>query len=126
MRVNLPRDLALDTLMPTLPVGATALAAWRLEDQWITAVRLTNTSAGWIDLDPRLLQGDFLTATFQHPSLGPHGTSQDTTVLYLVTRGHALAQSLLPAIARFDPAAHLPQGHTKAKTSADKETPHAQ
>jgi integrating conjugative element protein (TIGR03749 family) len=118
-RVNLPRDLSLDTLMPTLPVHATALAAWRLEDQWITAVRLTHRGTGWLDLDPRGLQGDFVTATFQHESLGPRGTSEDTTVLYLVTRGHGLAQSLLPAIARFDPAAHLPSGN-------GKETGHAQ
>lgn len=84
MRVNLPRDLDLDTLMPTLPVRAVAL-------------------------DPRVLQGDFLTATFQHEALGPRGTPEDTTVLYLVTRGRGLAQSLLPAIHRFDPAVHLPQ-----------------
>ena len=109
MRVNLRRDLPLDTLLPTLPVRAEALAAWRLEDQWVTAVRLTHTGGGWIDLDPRALQGDFLTATFQHPTLGPRGTPEDTTVLYLVTRGRGLPQSLLPAIHRFDPAALLPQ-----------------
>lgn len=109
MRVNLRRDLSLDTLLPTLPVRAQALAAWRLEDQWVTAVRLTHTGSGWIDLDPRILQGDFLTATFQHPTLGPRGTSEDTTVVYLVTRGRGLPQSLLPAIHRFDPAALLPQ-----------------
>ncbi|VFR27499.1 FIG01212985: hypothetical protein [plant metagenome] len=108
MRVNLRRDLLLDTLLPTLPVRATALASWRLEDQWVTAVRLTNTSGGWLTLDPRALQGDFLTATFQHPGLGPRGTPEDTTVLYLVTRGGDLAKSLLPAIQRFDPAVHLP------------------
>ncbi|MGI0704597.1 TIGR03749 family integrating conjugative element protein, partial [Pseudomonas aeruginosa] len=60
MRVNLRRDLDLGTLMPTLPVRAVALASWRLEDQWVTAVRLTNNSSGWITLDPRILQGDFL------------------------------------------------------------------
>ncbi|WP_073664060.1 TIGR03749 family integrating conjugative element protein [Pseudomonas aeruginosa] len=109
MRVNLRRDLDLGTLMPTLPVRAVALASWRLEDQWVTAVRLTNNSAAWTTLDPRVLQGDFLTATFQHEALGPRGTPEDTTVLYLVTRGRGLAQSLLPAIHRFDPAVHLPQ-----------------
>ncbi|MFJ5483728.1 TIGR03749 family integrating conjugative element protein [Pectobacterium actinidiae] len=108
MRVNLRRDLELGTLLPTLPVHATALAAWRLEDQWVTAVRLTHGGSGWITLDPRALQGDFLTATFQHESLGPHGTPEDTTTLYLVTRGRGLPQSLLPAIQRFDPAVHLP------------------
>lgn len=108
VRVNLGRELALGTLLPTLPVQATALAAWRLEDQWVTAVRLSHTGSGWIDLDPRALQGDFLAATFQHPVLGPRGTPEDTTVLYLVTRGRGLPQSLLPAIHRFDPAALLP------------------
>jgi len=107
MRVNLRHDLKLDTLLPTLPVQATPLAAWRLENQWVTAVRLTNTSDDEITLDPRLLQGDFLTATFQHSALDPSNTPEDTTVVYLVTRGHGLAQSLLPAIQRFDPAIHL-------------------
>jgi hypothetical protein len=116
MRVNLRRDLDLDTLMPTLPVRAVALASWRLEDQWVTAVRLTNTGARWVTLDPRVLQGDFLTATFQHEALGPRGTPEDTTVLYLVTRGRGLAQSLLPAIHRFDPAVHLPQPKTATRT----------
>ncbi|HNK18327.1 MAG TPA: TIGR03749 family integrating conjugative element protein, partial [Piscinibacter sp.] len=124
MRINLRRDMDLGTLMPTLPVRALALASWRLEDQWVTAVRLTNTSAGWVTLDPRVLQGDFLTATFQHEALGPHGVPEDTTVLYLVTRGHGLAQSLLPAIHRFDPAVHLPQ--PEAEATERKEADHAQ
>ncbi|HBN9701887.1 TIGR03749 family integrating conjugative element protein [Pseudomonas aeruginosa] len=124
MRVNLRRDLDLGTLMPTLPVRAVALASWRLEDQWVTAVRLTNSSSGWITLDPRVLQGDFLTATFQHDALGPRGSPEDTTVLYLVTRGRGLAQSLLPAIHRFDPAAHLPQPEAEAEDG--KEARHAQ
>jgi len=115
MRVNLRRDLNLDTLLPTLPVQATPLAAWRLENQWVTAIRLTNISDSKIALDPRLLQGDFLTATFQHQALGPHGTSEDTTVVYLVTRGHGLMQSLLPAIQRFDPAVHLNQERDDAQ-----------
>lgn len=127
MRVNLRRDLALGTLMPTQPVHAVALASWRLEDQWVTAVRLTNNSSGWITLDPRILQGDFLTATFQHEALGPRGTPEDTTVLYLVTRGRGLAQSLLPAINRFDPAVHLPQPEANSRDLTDsKEARHAQ
>lgn len=108
MRVNLRGDLNLETLLPTLPVRALAVASWRLEDQWVTAVRLTNTSRSWLELDPRALQGDFLTATFQHQTLGSHGTPEDTTVVYVVTRGHGLSKSLLPAIQRFDPAVHLP------------------
>ena len=127
MRVNLRSGLDLGTLMPTLPVRAVALASWRLEDQWVTAVRLTNSSSGWITLDPRVLQGDFLTATFQHEALGPRGTPEDTTVLYLVTRGRGLAQSLLPAVNRFDPAVHLPQPEAGSQDGTDrKEVRHAQ
>ena len=107
-RVNLRRGIALDTLLPTLPVRAQALAAWRLEDQWVTAVRLTNTSADWLDLDPRAIQGDVAAATFQHPSLGPAGQSTDTTVVYLVTRGRGLAESLLPLLSPIDATVNLP------------------
>ena len=107
-RGNLPRDLALDTLLSTLPVRARALAAWRFEDQWVTAVRLTNTANRWLTLDPRALQGNFVAATFQHPDLGPAGESHDTTVVYLVTRGHGLAESLLPAISPIDATLNLP------------------
>jgi regulator of replication initiation timing len=118
----LRRDLVLDTLLPTLPVRAWVLAAWRLEDQWVTAVRLTNTSAQWLDLDPRALQGDFVAATFQHPDLGPAGNPSDTTVVYLVTRGRGLAESLLPAISPIDASLNLPAsaaaGHAEPKEPA--------
>ena len=107
-RVNLRRGLELSTLLPTLPVRAQALAAWRLEDQWVTAVKLTNTSARGLDLDPRALQGDFLAATFQHPNLAPAGHAADTTVVYLVTRGHGLAESLLPKLSPIDVTVNLP------------------
>ena len=107
-RGNLRRDLALDTLLPALPIRARALAAWRLEDQWLTAVRLINTSPQWLYLDPRALQGNFVAATFQHPDLGPAGDSHDTTVVYLVTRGHGLSESLLPAISPIDASLNLP------------------
>ncbi|MFC4250363.1 TIGR03749 family integrating conjugative element protein [Sinimarinibacterium flocculans] len=107
-RVNLHRDLALNSLLPTLPVHARALAAWRLEDFWVTAVLLTNTSSRWLDLDPRAAQGDFVTATFQHPDLGPAGGYTDTTVVYLVTRGHGLAESLLPTLSPIDATVNMP------------------
>lgn len=100
--VPVDRTLPLDSLPPTLPVRASAWAAWRLDDEWVTAVRLTNTSAQHLDLDPRALQGDFVAATFQHPDLGPSGNDTDTTVVYLITRGHGLPASLLPAISPID------------------------
>lgn len=107
--VPLRDDLVLDTLMPELPLGYRALAAWRLEDLWVTAVRLRNTSPHWVELDPRRLQGDFVSATFQHPDLGRKGEATDTTVVYLVTRGHGLAGSLLPMISPVDAALNLPR-----------------
>ncbi|GKT26692.1 TIGR03749 family integrating conjugative element protein [Acidovorax sp. SUPP3334] len=108
-RVNLPRHLALETLLPTVPVRARALSAWRLDGFWVTAVQLSNASQRTFSLDPRDLVGDFVTATFQHGTLGPAGQPDDTSVVYLVTKGHGLAQSLLPAIGRIDAAANLPK-----------------
>jgi integrating conjugative element protein (TIGR03749 family) len=101
------RTLDLSTLLPSLPVTLTLLAGWRLQDHWVTALRLTNLTSTWLRLDPRTLQGDFVSATFQHQQVGPHGDSTDTTVLYLVTRGHGLTESLLPAISPMDAAANL-------------------
>lgn len=100
-------DLPLDTLLPTLPLHSTALAAWRLSDHWLTAVKLTNSSPHSLALDPRLLQGDFVAATFQHPDVGPARDASDTTVVYLVTRGHGLAESLSPALPAIDASRNL-------------------
>ncbi|CAJ7952507.1 TIGR03749 family integrating conjugative element protein [Burkholderia pseudomallei] len=100
--VPVDHTLPLSTLLPTLPIHASAWAAWRLNDEWVTAVRLSNTSARHLDLDPRALQGDFVAAAFQHADLGPAGDDTDTTVVYLVTRDHGLAASLLPAIRPVD------------------------
>lgn len=108
-RVNLKRNLPLDTLLPTLPVRTRALAAWRLDGLWVTAVRLTNTSKRWLSLDPSDLQGDFVTGAFQHNTLGPAGTPDDTSVVYLVTKGHGLAESLLPTISPVNAALNLPE-----------------
>ena len=113
--VPLPGDLNLDSLLPELTLSYRALAAWRLEDLWVTAIRLRNRAPRWIELDPRRLQGDFVSATFQHPDLGPKGEATDTTVLYLVTRGRGLAGALLPTISPVDAALNLP------RSSSDEE-----
>lgn len=94
--VGLELDDALATLMPLDPVIATPLLAWRLADYRVTAVKLQNRTAGTVLLDPRRLQGRFYAASFQHGDLGPQGTPEDTTVVYLVTRGHGLAAALVP------------------------------
>ena len=118
--VPVPSDLPLDTLLPTFPVRAMALAAWRLSGEWVTAVKLTNTSSLWISLDPRLLQGGFVAATFQHPDLGPAGRSTDTTVVYLITRGSGITKSLLPHASRFDATLDLPKPATSAASGQAK------
>lgn len=107
--VSVQRGLSLDTLLPSLPVRTQALAAWRLDDYWLTAILLTHTADGWLTLDPRLLQGDFVAATFQHRDLGPAGDPSDTTVVYLITRGHGLREALLPAISPVDTSINLPR-----------------
>ncbi|MDC6381761.1 TIGR03749 family integrating conjugative element protein [Pseudomonas graminis] len=103
-QVNLNRRLDLTTLLPTQPINASALGAWRMAGYWVTAVKLQNASEQHLTLDPRELMGDFTAATFQHPYLGAKGHATDTTIVYLVTQGHGLAESLVPAnIARIDP-----------------------
>ena len=103
-QVNLKRNMDLTTLLPTRPVEARALGAWRLEDLWVTAVKLRNTGSKPVTLDPRELMGDFITATFQHPYLGAKGDASDTTTVYLVTRGRGLAESVLPlTVGQIDP-----------------------
>lgn len=124
--VPVPHNLPLDTLLPTLTVATRTLAAWRLDNEWVTAVQLTNTTDQWIDLDPRALQGDFVAATFQHPNLGPAGNSTDTTVVYLVTRGHGLADSLLPAISLVNTSPNLPPPSSAKDHSHKGETDRAQ
>ena len=103
-QVNIKRNLDLTTLLPTRPVEAGILGAWRLEDLWVTAVKLRNTGSKTVTLDPRELMGDFVTATFQHPYIGAKGDASDTTTVYLVTRGHGLPESVLPlTIGQIDP-----------------------
>lgn len=83
----------------------TRLGAWRLDDFWVTAVKLQNQTAQRITLDPRELMGEFVTAAFQHPYLGSRGDASDTTTLYLVTRGHGLTQAAVFSATQADPRA---------------------
>ncbi|WAH55472.1 TIGR03749 family integrating conjugative element protein [Pseudomonas silvicola] len=94
-RVPVGGSLDFSPLLPTEHITAKALAAWRLGDYWVTAVKLVNQGPGEVLLDPRHLQATLFAATFQHNSLGRSGTLQDTTVAYLVTRGGGLKQALL-------------------------------
>lgn len=86
----------LSTLMPTLNVKTHVLGAWSVSPWTVTAVRITNPESQRLVMDPRLLQGDFYAATFQHTYLGASGTPEDTTTVYLVTRDKGLESALIP------------------------------
>lgn len=92
------RPPELSNLLPGRPLSVTLLGAWQLDDHIVSAVRLRNLAQATLALDPRELQGDFISATFQHPDLGPAHRPSDTTVVYLVTRGRDLAQALQPSL----------------------------
>ncbi|WP_130905557.1 MULTISPECIES: TIGR03749 family integrating conjugative element protein [unclassified Pseudomonas] len=94
-RVPLGDSVGLSTLLPTERVSIKALAAWRLGDYWVTAVKIVNRGPGKVSLDPRHLQATLYAATFQHAYLGHARTPEDTTVAYLVTRGGDLKHALL-------------------------------
>jgi len=111
-QVRINRALDLDGILPALPVRASVLGAWQLEDFWVTAVQLRNESSSRLRLDPRELQGDFVAATFQHQTLDKSGTAEDTTVVYLVTKGHGLAQAVLPKLSRIDASRNLPNARS--------------
>ena len=67
-------------------VSATPLIAWRSGSLHLTAVKLRNVTATPIELDPRSLRGEWLTATFQHNRLLAAGDEADLTVVYLVSQ----------------------------------------
>lgn len=82
---HLPKRIT--TLYPSEPVAITPLGGWGIGSRSVVALKVQNTAGRKITLDPRVLQGQFVTATFQHRYLGPAGTPEDTTTLYLVTAG---------------------------------------
>jgi len=89
----------LPSLLPTRPLQATPLLAFKLGQWHVTAVQLVNQSPHSVALDPRELVGRFYAATFQHSWLGEAGTPLDTTVVYLVTEHGSLEKHLLPLAA---------------------------
>jgi len=68
-------------------VTVSPVAGWGVAGRTVIALRIRNSSSQRVVLDPRELQGRFVTATFQHRWLGAAGTPEDTTTLYLVTAG---------------------------------------
>lgn len=87
----------LSTLAPTLDVDAVATGAWSLGKWVVTAIRLSNRRPDSLNLDPRHLQGDLYSATFQHRYLGPRGSADDTTTVYVITLDKGLDLAIVPA-----------------------------
>ena len=83
-RVPVPRKPL--ALMHGGAVSAQPLISWIGHGHYVTAVKLVNTTDRPIDLDPRNLRGQWLSATFQHARLFPAGDPADTTCVYLVSR----------------------------------------
>lgn len=77
----------LTSLLPSESVEIKPLAAWGLQGYSVVALTLRNQRPEKVVLDPRRLQGNFYSATFQHRWLGASGTPEDTTTVYLVTKG---------------------------------------
>lgn len=73
------------TLMRGGGLLAEPVAAWRKGTLYVTAVKLSNQSPRPIVLDPRLIRGQWRTATFQHARLGPAAGDDNVTALYLVS-----------------------------------------
>lgn len=96
-RVAMKLPKSLPTLLPNLSVLATPLESWGMDEYVVTAVRIKNLENHQVTLDPRYLQGHFYSATFQHNWLGPKGTPEDTTAVYLVTTG-PINKAILPAV----------------------------
>lgn len=113
-QVRVDRALDLGSLLPVLPVEASVLGAWRLDNSYVTAVKLRNLSAQQLTMNATELMGNFTTATFQHPYLGARGNASDTTTLYLVTQGKGLKEALLSSsISQIDPKAGGRRGQSE-------------
>ncbi|VFS28047.1 integrating conjugative element protein, PFL_4704 family [Serratia liquefaciens] len=65
---HLPKRIT--TLYPSEPVSVTPLGGWGIGSRNVVALKVQNTASRKITLDPRVLQGQFVTATFQHPVSG--------------------------------------------------------
>nr|WP_198672868.1 TIGR03749 family integrating conjugative element protein [Photorhabdus sp. CRCIA-P01] len=85
--VSLALSSRLTTLYPSAPVIVSPLGGWGVDNFTVVALKVRNTHRENVVLDPRRLQGQFISATFQHRWLGPPGTPEDTTTVYLVVKG---------------------------------------
>lgn len=109
--ISLSLPALLTRLAPQYPIIAMPQSIWRLKGYDVVAIKLVNESERTVNLDARLLQGNFYSATFQHNTLGPKGQSTDTTMVYIVTEGRAQDEFLVEPI----PQAQVSANATNAK-----------
>lgn len=62
------------------PVGA-----WEGFNRYITAVLIVNQTPAFLQFDPTKVRGNFTHITAQHINIGPKGSLEDRTTLYLVS-----------------------------------------
>ena len=85
-RAPLPFHDAID-LVRGGHIEALPVAGWRANGPHgplLAAIKLRNTLARPVTLDPRDLRGQWRAASFQHARLGAAGDPTDTTTVYLV------------------------------------------
>lgn len=85
-------------VFPMLPVKAEAIAAFRMGNYTLTAVKIQHMRMGTLELDPRDAQANLYSLTFQHNWLDSHGSAEDTTVAYMVTRATGLEGAIPVAL----------------------------
>ena len=66
-------------LVDTVPLGQ-----WRAGQLHVTAVRVTNRSRHAIELPLEQMRGRWISVTAQHGRIGPAGSEDDTTAIYMV------------------------------------------
>ena len=74
--------------IPTVCAGAVIaipIASWQSLNHYITAIRITNTLARQVTLDPRELSGNWRSAAFVHSRLHANGHPGDSTALVVIS-----------------------------------------
>ncbi|HEX7635295.1 MAG TPA: TIGR03749 family integrating conjugative element protein, partial [Noviherbaspirillum sp.] len=72
-------------LYPPADVETTPIGAWRSQDLFVTAMKFVNRSKTPVELDLEELRGNWVAAAAQHGRLGPAGSDEDTTAVYLIS-----------------------------------------
>ncbi len=83
--IEFPRSDEPVRLMRFGAVETRPVIGWQVASLYVSAIEVANNMEGAVDLDPRLLIGNWRAASFHHNRIGPVGTRVDKTMLYLVS-----------------------------------------